>query len=87
LLRTFGHFFTRLTEQYGRALKWVLNHEKLTLLVAVGTLGLTILLYVLIPKGFFPTQDMGVIQGITEAPASISFWEWPGNRATSRACC
>jgi len=74
-LRAFGHFFTRLTEQYGRALKWVLDHEKLTLLVAVATLGLTILLYVLIPKGFFPSQDTGVIQGITEAPAAISFSE------------
>ena len=75
VLRTAGHLFTRLTEQYGRALKWVLDHEKLTLLVAVGTLALTAVLYVLIPKGFFPTQDTGVIQGITEAPAAISFTE------------
>src|SRR3569833_3292656 len=74
-LRGFGHFFTRLTEQYGRALKWVLDHDKMTLLVAVATLGLTILLYVLIPKGFFPSQDTGVIQGITEAPAANSISE------------
>ncbi|HWM65604.1 MAG TPA: efflux RND transporter permease subunit [Steroidobacteraceae bacterium] len=73
ILRAAGHFFTRLTEQYGRALKWVLDHEKLTLLVAVATLALTAVLYILIPKGFFPSQDTGVIQGITEAPAAISF--------------
>jgi multidrug efflux pump len=74
-LRAFSHFFARLTHRYGRALSWVLDHEKMTLLVAVATLGLTILLYVLIPKGFFPSQDTGVIQGITEAPAATSFSE------------
>jgi multidrug efflux pump len=58
---------------YGRTLKVVLDHQGLTLLVAVGTLVLTIYLYIIIPKGFFPTQDTGVIQGISQAPESISF--------------
>ncbi|HUI62027.1 MAG TPA: MdtB/MuxB family multidrug efflux RND transporter permease subunit [Steroidobacteraceae bacterium] len=73
VLRTSGHLFKRLTEHYARALAWVLDHERLTLLVAAATLLLTILMYVLIPKGFFPPQDTGVVQGITQAPASISF--------------
>ncbi len=59
--------------QYGRSLQWVLKHQNLTLMVAAGTLVFTVLLYVLIPKGFFPIQDTGIIQGISEAPQSISF--------------
>jgi multidrug efflux pump len=51
----------------------VLKHQPLTLLVAVATLALTVLLYMVVPKGFFPVQDTGVIQGISEAPQSISF--------------
>ena len=51
----------------------MLDHQPLTLLVAVATLALTVLLYVLIPKGFFPIQDTGAIQGVTEAQQSISF--------------
>jgi multidrug efflux pump len=58
---------------YGRTLRWVLQHQPSTLLVAVGTLVLTILLYIIVPKGFFPVQDTGIIQGISEAPQSISF--------------
>ena len=58
---------------YGRTLKWVLQHQTMTLVVAVGTLLLTIVLYVIVPKGFFPVQDTGIIQGISEASESISF--------------
>jgi multidrug efflux pump len=58
---------------YGRTLQWVLNHQTGTLLVAAGTLGLTIWLYAIVPKGFFPLQDTGVIQGISEAPEATSF--------------
>jgi len=60
---------------YGRTLKWVLGYQTITLLVAVGTLLLTVFLYIEIPKGFFPTQDTGIIQGITQASPSISFAE------------
>jgi multidrug efflux pump len=66
-------WFNALIVQYGRLLNWVLDHRPLTLLVAVGTLGLTIFLYVVIPKGFFPVQDTGLIQGISEATPSVSF--------------
>jgi multidrug efflux pump len=59
--------------QYGRILTWVLRHQTLTLLVAIGTFILTIWLYVIIPKGFFPVQDTGLIQGVTQAPQSTSF--------------
>jgi multidrug efflux pump len=58
---------------YGRTLSWVLKHQPATLLVAVATLVSTILLYVVIPKGFFPVQDTGVILGISEASQTISF--------------
>ena len=58
---------------YGRKLQWVLKHQPLTLMVAIGTLALTVFLYMIVPKGFFPVQDTGVIQGISEAPQSISF--------------
>jgi multidrug efflux pump len=58
---------------YGRTLKWVLRFQTITLLVALGTLVLTVVLYIIIPKGFFPTQDTGIIQGITQASPSISF--------------
>ena len=68
-----GELIDRLTHGYGIWLKWVLRHQALTLLVAIGTLGLTVVLYQAVPKGFFPVQDTGVIQGISEAPQSISF--------------
>ncbi len=67
--------FDRIIARYGKALRFVLKHQTATLLVAVGTLVLTALLYMVIPKGFFPIQDAGVIQGIYEAPQSISFPE------------
>jgi multidrug efflux pump len=58
---------------YGRTLDWVLDHRTLTLLVAIGTLIVTGLLYVVVPKGFFPVQDTGEIQGVTEADQDVSF--------------
>jgi multidrug efflux pump len=58
---------------YGRTLQVVLRHQGLTLIVAVVTLIFTVYLYIVIPKGFFPSQDTGVIQGITQAPATIGF--------------
>ncbi|MGB6767060.1 MAG: MdtB/MuxB family multidrug efflux RND transporter permease subunit [Methyloceanibacter sp.] len=66
-------WFDRLINAYGRMLTWVLNRQTLTLFVALATLALTVLLYVMIPKGFFPLQDTGVIQAISEAPQSISY--------------
>ena len=60
---------------YGRTLKWVLGWQTMTLLVAVATLALTILLFIYIPKGFFPVQDTGVIQGVSEAAQTVSFAE------------
>jgi multidrug efflux pump len=66
-------WYARLVEWYGRRLTWVLDHQTLTLCVAVGTLVLTALLYVVIPKGFFPTQDTGVLQGVSEATQSVSY--------------
>ena len=65
--------FDRTIAAYGRTLRWVLNHQPATLTVAVLTLAITILMYVAIPKGFFPLQDTGVLLGISEAPQSISF--------------
>jgi multidrug efflux pump len=60
-------------EFYARTLRWVLQHQTLTLLVAVATLVLTVVLYIAVPKGFFPVQDTGIIQGISEAPQTASF--------------
>lgn len=71
--RAFGTFFDDVIRRYGWALRWVLARQTLTLWVAVGTLALTVLLYAFIPKGFFPLQDTGVIQGVTEARQDISF--------------
>ncbi len=65
--------FQSVIDFYGRTLTVVLRHQTLTLFVAVGTLGLTVMLYVWIPKGFFPVQDTGVILGISEAPEAASF--------------
>jgi len=66
-------WFGRLIEAYGRRLSWVLDHQRLTLYVAVGTLLLTAFLYWLVPKGFFPDQDTGLIQGVSDASESISY--------------
>ncbi|TDF81908.1 MdtB/MuxB family multidrug efflux RND transporter permease subunit [Pseudomonas sp. H9] len=71
--RASGAWIDGMIAWYGRGLQWVLKHQPLTLLVAVATLGLTVLLYLVVPKGFFPAQDTGVIQGISEAPQSVSF--------------
>jgi multidrug efflux pump len=68
-----GQLFERAIARYGLALEWVLDRQRATLLVAVGTLLLTVALYVWIPKGFFPVQDTGLVQATTEAPQSISF--------------
>ncbi|SLM46494.1 multidrug efflux system, subunit B [Nitrospira japonica] len=65
--------FDRTIEAYGRSLRWVLSHQSATMAVAVGTLAVTILLYIVVPKGFFPVQDTGVILGISEAAQSVSF--------------
>jgi multidrug efflux pump len=66
-------YFDRVIAAYGRTLKWVLHRQTATLIVAVSTLVLTVLLYIVVPKGFFPVQDAGAIQGMSEAPQSISF--------------
>lgn len=71
--RASGAFIDWMIAEYGRMLQWVLKHQPVTLLVAIGTLALTVFLYMVVPKGFFPVQDTGVIQGISEAPQSISF--------------
>ncbi len=68
-----GAFFDEMIARYGVLLNWVLDRQFATLLVAVGTLALTVLLYLFVPKGFFPVQDTGVIQAITEASQSVSF--------------
>jgi multidrug efflux pump len=66
-------FFENVIARYATSLRWVLKHQFATLLVTVGTLLLTVLLYIVIPKGFFPVQDTGQILGISQAPESVSF--------------
>nr|WP_288121149.1 MdtB/MuxB family multidrug efflux RND transporter permease subunit [Thiomonas sp.] len=73
LFRASGRAFERLADGYARALAWVLRHQPLVLLLAAGTLLLTALLYIVIPKGFFPVQDTGLIQATTVAPQDVSF--------------
>jgi multidrug efflux pump len=65
--------YERVIEYYGSTLRWVLKHQTLTLLATAGALALTLYLYVIVPKGFFPVQDTGVILGISEGPESVSF--------------
>ncbi|HWR05133.1 MAG TPA: multidrug efflux RND transporter permease subunit [Humidesulfovibrio sp.] len=65
--------FDRMVKGYGTTLAYVLEHQTATLMVAVGTLVLTVVLYAVIPKGFFPVQDTGLILGVSEAPQSVSF--------------
>ena len=65
--------FENIIAFYGRTLNFVLGYQTVTLLIAAATLVLTVVLYIIIPKGFFPTQDTGEIQGISQAPATISF--------------
>ena len=71
--RRSGEMFDRVIARYGSMLNWVLDRQPAALVVAVLTLLLTVVFYIFIPKGFFPIQDTGAIQGITEAPQSISF--------------
>ncbi|MCX5813991.1 MAG: multidrug efflux RND transporter permease subunit [Proteobacteria bacterium] len=71
--RSSQRFFDQVIGFYGRTLTWVLRHQQSTLWVAVGTLVFTFLLFYSVPKGFFPVQDTGVIQGISEAPQAVSF--------------
>ncbi|HLF24208.1 MAG TPA: efflux RND transporter permease subunit, partial [Burkholderiales bacterium] len=68
-------WFQKLTDWYAKTLEWVLDRQSATLWVALGTLVLTGLLYLVVPKGFFPLQDTGVLQAVSEAPQSISFLE------------
>ena len=72
-LSRLGARFQRMIDFYGRTLKFVLRFQPIVLLIALGTLVLTIVLYIVEPKGFFPVQDTGVIQGISQAPETISF--------------
>jgi multidrug efflux pump len=65
--------FTWMIDRYGTTLRWVLRHQPGTLVVTIATLVLTIVLYVVVPKGFFPVQDTGVILGVSEAPETVSF--------------
>jgi multidrug efflux pump len=68
-----GRMFDTIIERYGRSLTYVLKHQGITLLVALATLVVTVFLYIIVPKGFFPVQDTGAIQGISEASQSVSF--------------
>ena len=67
--------FQWISKQYDKGLTWVLARQTATLFVAIGTFVLTALLYIIIPKGLFPTQDTGLIQGVTEASQTISYAE------------
>jgi multidrug efflux pump len=80
--RVSEHAFEAVIAFYGRTLRWVLRFQTTTLLVAVGTLVLTILMYIYIPKGFFPIQDTGVIQGVSEAAQTVSFDEMSDRQQT-----
>jgi multidrug efflux pump len=66
-------WFAKLVAWYGRKLTWVLDHQRMTLAVALATLVVTAALYVLIPKGFFPDQDTGLIQGVSDAGEGVSY--------------
>ena len=65
--------FVKTIELYGKMVQVVLRHQPITLLVAAGTLALTVYLYIIVPKGFFPVQDTGAILGISQAPETVSF--------------
>jgi multidrug efflux pump len=73
IARKSAEYYDRLVSEYDRLLVWVLQHQPLTMLVAVVTLAVTVLLYVFIPKGFFPVQDTGLVNGITQAGPTVSF--------------
>ncbi|HUO97355.1 MAG TPA: MdtB/MuxB family multidrug efflux RND transporter permease subunit [Rhizomicrobium sp.] len=78
-------YYARLVAAYDRGLVWVLDHQPLTLMVAVGTLVVTVLLYIAIPKGFFPVQDTGIVQGISQAGPTVSFDEMSKRQAALAA--
>ena len=69
------HAFNWVIEKYAYTLQWVLRHQTATLLVTAATLAVTVFLFIIVPKGFFPLQDTGVILGVSEAPPSVSFGE------------
>ena len=69
------HVFNWVIEKYANTLQWVLRRQTATLFVTAATLAVTIFLFVIVPKGFFPVQDTGVILGVSEAPPSVSFAE------------
>ena len=71
--RASGEMLDALIRRYGEMLEWVLERQRATLLFFAATLVLTVLLYIVVPKGFFPPQDTGVLQGVTEAPQTVSF--------------
>jgi len=71
--RASERFFAAVIAFYGRTLQWVLQRQALALMVATATLALTVVMYLAVPKGFFPIQDTGLILGVSEAPQSISF--------------
>lgn len=73
LFRASGHWFDRVVARYGRMLEWVLDRRGQTLVVALATIAFTTVLYIAIPKGFFPLQDTSAIQGISQASTRISF--------------
>jgi len=73
ILRATGRYFDALLARYASALRWVLARQGLTLAVAIGSVVLAVILYVVVPKGFLPLQDTGTVQAITEAPQSVSF--------------
>jgi hydrophobe/amphiphile efflux-1 (HAE1) family protein len=73
LYRASERVFDAMHGAYGRALRWVLDHQFIMVLVTVGTVAFTVYLYIVIPKGLFPQQDTGTISGFAEAPQDISF--------------
>jgi multidrug efflux pump len=85
IARKAEEYYSRLVAEYDRCLVWVLDHQPLTLMVAVGTLVVTVLLYALIPKGFFPVQDTGIVQGISQAGPTVSFDEMAKRQAALAA--
>jgi multidrug efflux pump len=79
-----GEMFDRIIAKYGEGLDWVLDHQPITMIVFVCTLALTVILYLAIPKGFFPLQDTGLIQAISDGPQTASFTAM-SNRSRSLA--
>lgn len=75
IVRVTESVFSWVTQQYERSLRWVLDHQTATLVVAASTVVLTVLLYIAVPKGFFPVQDTGLVQVMTQGDPGISFAE------------